>query len=186
LNTSAQELTWRYDHKPSSDLEDESGADQMSTKAPNSSSQSHPESSVTAKQSNAYILLVEDNGADVTLIRQSLKEHSVDLELALVTDGQVAVHYLNMIANKMYAAPALVILDLNLPKMSGLEVLRQMRATDGCAKLPVVVFSSSDAARDRAEASRLGANQYIRKPSNLDEFSAVGAILKRLLSGASD
>jgi CheY-like chemotaxis protein len=82
--------------------------------------------------------------------------------------------------------PVLVVLDLNLPKRNGREVLERIRQSPCCGKVPVAVFSSSDAATDRQEAARLGANRYIQKPSNLDEFLKIGGILRTLLDKPRD
>jgi len=77
--------------------------------------------------------------------------------------------------------PALVVLDLNLPRKTGAEVLRRIRGSASCRTVPVAICSSSDAAKDKEEASQLGANRYIRKPSNVEGFLHIGAVLKSLL-----
>ena len=82
--------------------------------------------------------------------------------------------------NPLAVCPNLMIIDLNLPRRSGREVLELMRRGARCRTVPVVVLSSSDAAQDKEAATRLGASKYISKPSRLDEFLAIGAILRDL------
>ena len=130
--------------------------------------------------------MVEDNSGDVALIRQSLQEHGVGLDVLVMTDGEKAVRFMDDVDAGIAPCPALVILDLNLPKRSGLEVLQRIRESRPCGNVPVAVFSSSDAAKDKEEAASLGANLYIRKPSNLDDFLRIGSVLKALLSEPRD
>lgn len=101
-------------------------------------------------------------------------------------DGEKAIAFLDEVDEGITPCPALIVLDLNLPKRTGREVLQRVRSSPRCGKTLVAIFSSSDAAKDREETANLGANRYIRKPSNLDEFMAVGSILKDLLSQRSD
>ena len=122
------------------------------------------------------ILLAEDNPADVYLIEEALREHQVPYEITLAKDGEAAI--------AMIAAgevePNLILLDLNMPKRGGGEVLTRLRQDPRCATVPVVVLTSSDSPTDREEAMRLGATSYIRKPTGLDEFLGIGAELRRL------
>ncbi len=128
------------------------------------------------------ILLVEDNAGDVILVREALKEHGLFGELIVVTDGESAIEYISRLdADPTLLVPALAILDINLPRKNGRDVLRHMRACARCASLPVAFLSSSDAAVDRQAAKELGAVAYIRKPSNLDDFMMIGATIKALL-----
>jgi CheY-like chemotaxis protein len=130
------------------------------------------------------ILLVEDNPADVHLVRESLKLHNVTDELTVFRDGARAIQYIDAIDGNTVACPQLVVLDLNLPKTSGREVLKRIRSSQRCAETPVVILSSSGAQRDREDARLLGATQYIRKPSELSEFMAIGATLKKLVDAS--
>src|SRR5262245_33658102 len=132
------------------------------------------------------ILLAEDNPADIYLIREALKHHHVAAELRVATDGK---DVLDQIRNTDTPPPALVILDLNLPRHDGIEVLEVVRATPSLSKIPVVVLTSSDSPRDRLNALHLGATRYIRKPSNLNDFLNLGRVFKELLTqsgGASE
>jgi CheY-like chemotaxis protein len=129
----------------------------------------------------AEILLAEDNPADVYLIREALKEHGVGCTLRTAADGK---DVLTLIASGDGSwSPDLIILDLNLPRHDGIEILQRVRATKAIAKVPVVVLTSSDSPRDRMIANELGASRYLRKPSNLEEFLELGAIFKELLQG---
>ena len=120
------------------------------------------------------ILLVEDNPDDEVLtVRELQKQHIVN-EIIVVRDGVEALEYL--FGTGQYAwrdvrdFPTVVLLDLKLPKVDGLEVLRRIRADDRTKHLPVVVLTSSDDQRDVVESYRLGANSYVRKPVNFDQF----------------
>ena len=127
----------------------------------------------------ARILLGEDNPADVYLIRQALDEHGIHYSL------KVAVHggeILDAVTSKPAEVPDLIVLDLNLPRHEGLEILKLIRESPELGRVPVVILTSSDSPKDRLAASALGANCYIRKPSNLDEFMDIGKTFHSLLS----
>ena len=124
---------------------------------------------------------MEDNPADVGLVRKALEEHDVQGHLVVVADGETALQLVEDLDAQLMVCPNLAIIDLNLPRKSGRAVLERFRCTDVCRAIPVVVLSSSDAHQDRADAERLGANRYVRKPSTLDEFLNLGAIFKATL-----
>lgn len=132
------------------------------------------------------IFLAEDNPADVYLIRQALIEHNIDLPLEVAATGRQALSFLKSRADQAAAKPALIVLDLNLPQHDGMEVLQEIRNHSCFAGVPVVILTSSDSPRDRLAATGLGATQYIRKPSSLEDFLAIGGTLKRLLSDAPE
>jgi len=127
------------------------------------------------------ILLVEDNPADVGLVREALQEHQVPCELIVISNGERAIQFIEELDGEASACPQLVILDLNLPKKPGREVLKSMRASVPCAHVPIIVLTSSDNQKDRVEAARLGASRYIRKPSRLAEFLSLGGVFKEIL-----
>jgi CheY-like chemotaxis protein len=129
-----------------------------------------------------YILVVEDNSGDAALLRWSLKEHDVNLHVVVVTDGERAVTFIDDIEAGKERCPSLVILDLNLPRKTGREVLQHIRQSASCRTAPVAIFSSSEAPGDMEEAASLGADRYIKKPSNLDDFLEVGKLFKTLLN----
>jgi two-component system response regulator len=121
------------------------------------------------------ILLVEDNPTDAELCVRSLKKHNLTNQLIWVKDGAEALDFL--FARGSYSgrnpnqAPKVVMLDLRLPKVDGLEVLRQIRGDERLKELPVVVLTSSKEDRDVAESYRLGANSFVSKPVEFTEFA---------------
>src|SRR5262245_51242191 len=114
-----------------------------------------------------FILLVEDNPDDVELTRRAFLKSNIANDLVVVRDGQEAIDYLFLKGE--YAGrdpdlmPSVVLLDLNLPKLSGLEVLRRVRAEERTRRLPVVVLTTSKEERDVIGSYELGANSYVRK-----------------------
>lgn len=131
---------------------------------------------------NQLVLIVEDNPGDVFLIEEALREHNVECELVVVDDGGKARDYFSRIERGTGRMPDLILLDLNLPKIPGLDVLRRIRHIPACNGVKVIVVSSSEAPRDRQEARELGADDYIRKPSMLDEYLALGGVIKSMLN----
>jgi len=126
------------------------------------------------------VLLAEDNPADVYLIREALREHRVDCELKVAEDGERVLRILSDSAPGA-EIPALIILDLNLPRHDGIEILERRQETEELRGVPVVVLTSSDSPQDRIAAKRLGVTRFLRKPSNLQEFLSLGAVFKELL-----
>ncbi len=127
------------------------------------------------------ILLVEDNRQDELLTILALEASKVVNDLAVVRDGAEALDYLfgrgEHSARAGEPLPDLVLLDLKLPKVDGLEVLKELRANPRTQVMPVVVLTSSNQERDIAESYRLGANSYVRKPVDFDQFSEAVAQL---------
>jgi chemotaxis family two-component system response regulator Rcp1 len=128
------------------------------------------------------IFLAEDNPADAGLVRRALEKHGVEGDLLVIADGEKAIEFIDALQEQATTCPHLAIVDLNLPKKPGREVLERMRMSERCRQIPIIILSSSDAERDKAEAARFGASRYIRKPSRLDDFLALGAIFKAALS----
>ena len=126
----------------------------------------------------ARVLLVEDNEADVRLTREALREAGEDVRLSAVGDGEQAMLYLRREQGYAEAPhPDLVLLDLNLPRKGGLEVLDEMRADGALASIPVIVLTSSAARQDVEECYARGANAFVVKPLELDAFmDLIGAI----------
>jgi CheY-like chemotaxis protein len=116
------------------------------------------------------------------LVRRAIEEHGVDGDLIVIADGERAIEFIQALEDEGSSCPNLAILDLNLPKKSGREVLERMRMSAHCRHIPVIVLSSSDAERDKGDAARFGASRYIRKPSRLDDFLSLGAIFKAALA----
>lgn len=118
------------------------------------------------------ILLVEDYKDDEELTIAGLREAHIQNKIDVVRDGAEALDYLFQRGKyEGFKLPHLVFLDLKLPKVSGLEVLKELRASPVTKYLPVVVFTSSREEGDLIESYKLGANSYIQKPVNFDEFS---------------
>jgi CheY-like chemotaxis protein len=121
------------------------------------------------------ILLVEDNPKDEALALRVLRKHNIGHEIAVARDGAEAVEYLFGRGADSDAPlrplPQLVLLDMKLPKLDGLEVLTRIRAEERTRSLPVVIFTSSKEERDIAASYRLGANSYVRKPVDFVEFA---------------
>jgi two-component system response regulator len=113
------------------------------------------------------ILLVEDNTDDEQLTLRAMRQSEIPNIIRVARDGAEALEYLYGPAAKL---PDLILMDLKLPKVSGLEVLQRIRKEPSTRALPIVVLTSSDEERDILESYNLGANSYIRKPVDFDEF----------------
>jgi two-component system, chemotaxis family, response regulator Rcp1 len=117
------------------------------------------------------ILLVEDNPGDVRLTQEALKESKVFNRLEVVEDGAEAMQYLHKSGKYVKSQrPDLILLDLNLPKKDGREVLADIKSDENLKRIPVVILTSSQAEDDIARTYNLHANCYISKPINLDKF----------------
>lgn len=119
------------------------------------------------------ILLVEDSPGDVRLIREALKETPVPVQMAVAQDGVEAMEYLQKSAEGAEGKPDLVLLDLNLPRKNGREVLAEIKSSPNLKQIPVLVMTSSRADEDIAQAYALNANCYITKPGDLHEYLSV-------------
>ncbi len=121
------------------------------------------------------ILLVEDNPDDEALALRAFSKNSVSNSLVVARDGVEAIHYLfgSGDGRDLPALPAVILLDLKLPRIDGLEVLRRIRADARTTLLPVVILTTSRERQDIHEAYRLGANSYIRKPVDFERFIQV-------------
>ena len=121
--------------------------------------------------SKKRILLVEDNADEVELMLRALRPHNAQDEVIVARDGVEALELL-FGADQAFARalPNLVLLDLNLPKVSGLEVLRRIRADARTLELPVVIMTTSKEERDIVEGYKLGANSYVHKPMRFEDF----------------
>jgi two-component system, chemotaxis family, response regulator Rcp1 len=126
------------------------------------------------------ILLVEDNAGDVFLVRRALEKHGLNHDLTVAHNGEEAMQLLEQ-AEKGPAtnAPELVLLDLNLPKVDGSQILSHIRQTYAFATTPVIILTSSDSPADRDRALSLGANVYFRKPTDLNSFMKLGGVVEQ-------
>ena len=132
------------------------------------------------------IWLVEDSPADVELVRYSFDQHGIRGPVTVFSDGEAVITKINEIeatcpTSGCRNTPRLALLDVNLPRRTGLEVLERIRSSSVLAQIPVVVFTSSASERDRAMSDNLGAQEYVLKGLDLDDFTKVGAVVKRLL-----
>ena len=116
-----------------------------------------------------HILLVEDNPDDELLAMRALKKNNILNEVKVARDGAEALEYLESLSADE-ALPELILLDLQLPKVSGLEVLKAIRENPRTQLLPVVILTSSDEEKDLVSSYQLGANSYIRKPVDFSQF----------------
>lgn len=132
--------------------------------------------------SSKYILLAEDNSADVELVREALEDRAIAYELQVVEDGERAMDFIERIDRDLTLhCPKLFLLDLHLPKRDGEEVLRYLRASERCRQTPVVILTSSDSPIDRQTATRNAALHYFRKPSTLEQYMQLGDVVKNII-----
>jgi CheY-like chemotaxis protein len=120
------------------------------------------------------VVLIEDSAADIRLTQEALRDGKVINELHILRDGEEALNYLFRRGEYEGAVrPDLIILDLNLPKLDGKEVLSQLKSDESLRSIPVAVLTSSSADRDIVESYDLGANCYLTKPVDLEQFLKV-------------
>jgi two-component system, response regulator len=124
--------------------------------------------------SSATILLVEDNADDEALTLRALQKNNIKNEVVVARDGVEALDYLfgtgKYAGRDLTSMPQVVLLDLKLPKIDGLEVLRRVRSEEKTKFLPVVILTSSNEEQDRIRGYGLGANSYVRKPVDFSQF----------------
>jgi two-component system response regulator len=122
------------------------------------------------------ILLVEDNPSDEALTLRAFKKSGITNEVVVTRDGAEALDYLfctgTFVDRKQQDTPAVILMDLNLPKIGGLEALRRIRENPTTRLLPVVILTSSDEEEDRIRGYEFGANSFVRKPVEFDRFAA--------------
>jgi CheY-like chemotaxis protein len=125
---------------------------------------------------NPEIIIVEDNYHDIEMITDALNELKINRKVCVLRDGVEATKYFfNSAGNLNFnisALPKLILLDLKLPRINGLEVLKALKMNEETRSLPVVIFTSSNEARDRASSYNLGVNSYLVKPLDADEYFA--------------
>ena len=132
------------------------------------------------------VVLVDDNAEDIYLLRQGLSEAEIDCEATVISDGAEALAFARR--EGKYAdspIPDLAVIDLNLPKHGGIEILTAVRQNKDLQNLPVVIITSSASPREKLQAAGLNAAAFITKPFDLDEFLEIGEVLKTVLVGGS-
>lgn len=127
-------------------------------------------------ENTVEVILVEDNPADAEMTLAALSEHNFANKVKLLKDGAEAIDYImnnvDCIGGQTdKCCPRVILLDLKLPKIDGLEVLRRIRSSEHTKSVPVVVLTSSNEEKDRIESYKLGVNSYIVKPVNFDDFA---------------
>src|SRR5580692_3697759 len=132
------------------------------------------------------ILLAEDNPGDVFLVQKALRQHHILHRLYVVRDGAEALAWVAHIGEPGGTPrPDVVLLDLNLPKFDGRQILSEFRKHPGCSQSPVIAVTSSDAPKDRARMAELGVARYFRKPMEFDAFLQLGAVVREVVGQAA-
>jgi two-component system, chemotaxis family, response regulator Rcp1 len=130
-----------------------------------------------------HILVVEDNAADVELLRMALGHAGLEYDLTWISDGAEALAFMQQARDSSSSPiPDLAVLDLNLPKYGGIEILLAMRANQALAEVPVAVLTSSSWARERVQMQSIGIACYITKPADLDEYLNIGFVIRDILA----
>ena len=130
-----------------------------------------------------HIILVEDAEPDVLLVREALEQSGLQFELRVFEDGEQGVDFIEAVdRDDTVVRPHLFLLDLNLPKKTGGQILERVRQSPRLGRIPVVILTSSDSHRDKTQAADLNATGYFRKPSRLDEFMKLGPYVRDLLN----
>ncbi len=125
--------------------------------------------------------MVEDNLADALLVREAIRVEGLPLEVYAASDGELAIAFIEKAEKDPNSpSPDAAILDINLPKIDGFEVLRRIRSSKRYSKLPVMILTSSDSPADRNESAKI-ANGYFRKRPDYDEFLKIGPAMRQLL-----
>lgn len=132
----------------------------------------------------ARILVIEDNSSDVFLLERALKKQDLRFELIHLLDGDQALAFVRRQGAYAEAAiPTLILMDVNLSKYTGEDILREIRSAQHLAGVPVCAWSSSQSRRDQSVLKDLGVCQFITKPSGLDQFMEIGKTIKDVLAG---
>lgn len=162
-------------------MADESGSNpsQRKEQPPVPQSLSTPQDSTPRR---LHLLLAEDNLPDALLVREAIKLENLPLEVHVAADGERAIDWIAKVERGEVDVPCphVFLVDLNLPRVNGFEVLRRIRASEKCKDIAVMVVTSSDSAVDRDITAKLGAG-YFRKPTSLEEFLKIGPVLRRFL-----
>jgi two-component system, chemotaxis family, response regulator Rcp1 len=126
------------------------------------------------------VLIVEDNPADLYLVREAIRQHEVTAGVVALADGESTIRYIEQSSN---LTDMVVVLDLNLPKRSGIQILEAIRAMPNGRSIPVIVFTSSLSEQDSARIAALGVTACMLKSLDLDEFNLIGWAIKQALLG---
>ncbi len=127
------------------------------------------------------IVVAEDNATDVFLVRSALEHERVDCDLQVFSDGEQAARFLEDVEVNAAPCPDLLLLDVNLPRINGWEILERLRQSTRCPSLPVVVMTSSNSPADKERAKRLSLAHCFIKRADLKEFMKLGAVVREVL-----
>jgi two-component system, chemotaxis family, response regulator Rcp1 len=117
------------------------------------------------------VLIIEDNEGDIRLIKEAFKDSKIVNKFSVVSDGQQALDFLNKSGEfESSVRPDIILLDLNLPKINGFDVLREVKSNPALQKIPVIIFSRSASDNDVLRSYNLNANSFVSKPADLEEF----------------
>lgn len=135
----------------------------------------------------SQIILAEDNPADANLVLEALLEHEIPHELRVLTDGELAIEYVNQLdLDGSIPCPDLLLVDLHLPKYDGREILARLQASHRCRQTPVVILTASDWPRDRKIGEGNPSIHYFRKPNTLEEFLTLGSLVKTIFGAPKE
>jgi CheY-like chemotaxis protein len=128
---------------------------------------------------DVHILLVEDNEGDIVLTKEAFSEAEIKNKVSVVRDGEVAINFLNDTVENEALCPDLVLLDINLPKIDGKEVLQYIKTHQRLKKIPVIMLTTSSSASDIADSYDSLANCFISKPASVDDFFDVVKMIEK-------
>ncbi|MEO6757827.1 MAG: response regulator [Saprospiraceae bacterium] len=135
--------------------------------------------SAEAHGKELHVVLVEDNEHDAFLVRTVLQDAGINHTLQVIEDGKAAIEYVDQIGTHT-PCPDLLLLDINLPRANGLEVLSHFRNHHNCEHIPVIVFSSSVAPKEQARLAELHVSRFFQKPADYDKFAQLGIIVREV------
>ena len=163
-------------------MADGSESSAKSDGTPPGSSLSSSRETAASTSTDPLVLVVEDNRADVFLVERAIEFCKLSVRLKVIEDGEEALKYFERVeSDGNIPCPDAILLDLNLPRRSGREVLQGVRQARRCREVPVIILTSSNSPEDRQQTAALGATRYFRKPTSYQEFLKIGEILGEVL-----
>lgn len=141
----------------------------------------------TPGRDRVNIFLAEDNPGDVVLVQEALSEQDIPHTLYTIADGDEALRFVSNMGLPGHPPCAeIVLLDINLPKVSGLRLLKELRRNPQKKRIPVIIVSSSESPEEKREMAEIGDVHYFKKTADLDEFMGIGALIRQLLTASMD
>ncbi len=129
-----------------------------------------------AEDKKNNILLIDDNSDDIFLTKLAIKKANIQSDICVVNNGEEAISFLNKSGRENL--PDLILLDINLPKITGIEVLKRIKSSTFIKSTPIIVFTSSDSSSDMEDSYQYGADYFIRKPNNINDFKEIMEYIK--------